>query len=459
MPPELLGDIFYHCAHYCPDAPVILSMVCKRFRSVVLSTPRAWTSLRLSVSQRGEREVIRKAGLWLSLAGACCVDLYIDIEGQTTSFAESHQFLVAFLQHNTARIGYLNVRSQTEKAAHSFLRALYCPLPFSPSSSQLPLKTLRIRISGDKPGPPAASAASSVFHSLTLLPQLKSLQLTNHLLPSVYTPDLHNLQALSVVRPLRAPPISLTQLLQIIQAAPCLHELEVSARVVDSTHPELPSELYLPTLKRLSLRTNRVPLLLEAFILPALEELRINDLDGKRVGATSELVRSLEVLNSKLQAHGCSEWSVKILEFMGLILHWENEDVQTWEWCLGRMKRLEDIYMTSSDEGFRQLARFLAKNYGESLPCPVLHTVHLNGSYCVDHANLVKECRPGVDVIFDRSTHEQRPWPPVKPRVGRGFGFGFGSRFAAHRGASRTASPDIPEHQEFALVPEIDDSW
>ncbi|KAF9015957.1 hypothetical protein BDZ89DRAFT_1076047 [Hymenopellis radicata] len=417
IPPELLGDIFYHCAHYCPDAPVMLSMVCKRFRGVALSTPRAWTSLRLSVSQRDERDVIRKAGLWLSLAGACCVDLYIDIEGQTTSIAESHQFLVAFLQHNTARIGYLN------------------------------------------PGLPAASAASSVFHSLTLLPQLKSLQLTNHLLPSVYTPDLHNLQALSVVRPLRAPPLSLTQLLQIIQAAPCLHELEVSARVVDGTHPELPSELYLPTLKRLSLRTNRVPLVLEAFILPALEELRINDLDGKRVGATSELVRSLEVLNSKLLAHGCSEWSVKILEFMGLTLHWENEDVQTWEWCLGRMNRLEDIYLTSSDEGFRQLARFFTKNYGESLPCPVLHTVHLNGSHCVDHANLLKERRPGVDVIFDWSAHPQRPWPPVKPRIGRGFGFGFGSRFAAQRGPSRSASPDIPEHKEFALVPEIEDSW
>lgn len=450
IPHELLGEVFVRCSYYSADAPIILSTVCQRFRAVALNTPRAWRSLRLSVCREKERETIRKAGLWFSLSGVCCLDLYVDIEGQTTNIPETHPHLIVFLQRHTTRISSLNVRSETEKAAHSFLDALYFPLPFSPSPTQLPLKTLRLRVASDTPGLPATSAATSVFHSFTHIPHLKSLQLTNHKLPSLFTPDFHNLQTLTIARPLRAPPISVQQLLQIVHAAPYLVNLEIASRVVHAeTHQPLFEELYLPYLKNLSLRTNEVPSLIEVLVAPALEELHINDLDGKRHGASAELTQSLQTVSRKLMSRGALDWRVKRLYITGLSLHRDDPGAQTWEWCLGRARILEELSVFSNDEDFEVLVNFLVGEYAGTCICPLLRMIHVSGLESFDRMERLKRERPGIEIILDApetrgvtsrsssrdSSRDRRPGSGSGG--GGGFGFGFGSRFAIQRNGSK----------------------
>ncbi|KAK0186047.1 hypothetical protein F5146DRAFT_1069025 [Armillaria mellea] len=450
IPHELLGEVFVRCSSYSADAPLILSTVCQRFRAVALNTPRAWRSLRLSVCPEKERETIRKAGLWFARSGVCCLDLYVDIAGHKDDIPETHPHLIVFLQRHTTRIASLNVRSETEKAAHSFLDALYFPLPFSPSPTQLPLKTLRLRVASDTPGLPATSAATSVFHSFTHIPHLKSLQLTNHKLPSLFTPDFHNLQTLTIARPLRAPPISVQQLLQIVHAAPYLVNLEIASRVVHAeTHHPLFEELYLPYLKNLSLRTNEVPSLIEVLVAPVLEELHINDLDGKRHGASAELTQSLQTVSRKLMSRGALDWRVKRLYITGLSLHRDDPGAQTWEWCLGRARALEELSVASNDEDFEVLVSFLGGEYAGTCVCPLLRMIHVSGLESFDGVERLKRERPGIEIIPDPpekrgvtsrsssrdSSRDRRPGGGSGG--GAGFGFGFGSPFAAQRNGSR----------------------
>ncbi|KIM29288.1 hypothetical protein M408DRAFT_68186, partial [Serendipita vermifera MAFF 305830] len=45
LPVEILSEIFVHCRTVSWLAPVKISEVCRLWRQVVLSTPRAWTSI------------------------------------------------------------------------------------------------------------------------------------------------------------------------------------------------------------------------------------------------------------------------------------------------------------------------------------------------------------------------------------------------------------------------------
>lgn len=86
VPPEILGEIFYQCSLYASDAPLALSAVCSRFRSVALTTPQIWRRLRLVVNSEDElAQATAKAKRWFSLAGTCSLDLYIDLSALTTT--------------------------------------------------------------------------------------------------------------------------------------------------------------------------------------------------------------------------------------------------------------------------------------------------------------------------------------------------------------------------------------
>jgi hypothetical protein len=54
LPPEVLGEIFFFCLRFdkdllvtphLDDAPLVLCVVCRQWRSVVLSTPKLWNSI------------------------------------------------------------------------------------------------------------------------------------------------------------------------------------------------------------------------------------------------------------------------------------------------------------------------------------------------------------------------------------------------------------------------------
>ncbi|KAF8891938.1 hypothetical protein CPB84DRAFT_1683195, partial [Gymnopilus junonius] len=69
LPDDVLSEIFYQCLPTdrppilgASDAPTLLMRVCKRWRSVVLSSPRLWAQLSISFS--GEDSIYGLPGSW-----------------------------------------------------------------------------------------------------------------------------------------------------------------------------------------------------------------------------------------------------------------------------------------------------------------------------------------------------------------------------------------------------------
>lgn len=76
IPPEVLGEIFYHCLPTAPiyvtprdvESPMVLTQVCRHWRAVAMATPRLWTSITLHVG-RATSEVYRSmCEAWLGRA-------------------------------------------------------------------------------------------------------------------------------------------------------------------------------------------------------------------------------------------------------------------------------------------------------------------------------------------------------------------------------------------------------
>lgn len=75
IPPEVLGEIFYHCLPIAPyvtprdvESPMVLTQVCRHWRAVAMSTPRLWTSITLHVDLATEEGYRSMCEAWLGRA-------------------------------------------------------------------------------------------------------------------------------------------------------------------------------------------------------------------------------------------------------------------------------------------------------------------------------------------------------------------------------------------------------
>ncbi|KAF4596882.1 hypothetical protein EYR38_008273 [Pleurotus pulmonarius] len=403
IPPELLGEIFGHCTAFCPDAPVVLSAVCTSFRDVVRRTPPVWTRLRISIRQspddRGRNDArekeASKAALWFAMARNCPLSLYVVLNGveaepQLATGDDHNGYFsripcINVIQANTPQIQALSIRTSSEDVAHKFLHFLYPPSLHCSS-----LRRLNINVFPDAPLTPSLSrpnVAAPPPHILPLpaLSNLRALKLTNHSFPSPVS--FSTLESLSIVRPLRATPISASDILLCLHANPSLVDIHIDCRVSesedittsptdktatassdedaneDSAASSLPRIFSLPLVTHLSLRGNHLPLILNALVLPSLTNLTLDDLDGKNpthhLGAT---FRGLLVRSALATSHGRINITSLSLTNACMFTHvvdhhahgdrgWDGDgdEVPVWQWCFSRMEGLEVLSAGNTD--------------------------------------------------------------------------------------------------------------
>ncbi|KAF4570938.1 hypothetical protein EYR36_001793 [Pleurotus pulmonarius] len=403
IPPELLGEIFGHCTAFCPDAPVVLSAVCTSFRDVVRRTPPVWTRLRISIrqspSERGRNDArekeASKAALWFAMARNCPLSLYVVLNGVEAepqlATGDDHDGYfsripcINVIQANTPQIQALSIRTSSEDVAHKFLHFLYPPSLHCSS-----LRRLNINVFPDAPLTPSLSrpnVAAPPPHILPLpaLSNLRALKLTNNSFPSPVS--FSTLESLSIVRPLRATPISASDILLCLHANPSLVDIHIDCRVSesedittsptdktatassdedaneDSAASSLPRIFSLPLVTHLSLRGNHLPLILNALVLPSLTNLILDDLDGKNpthhLGAT---LRGLLVRSALVTSHGRINITSLSLTNACMFTHvvdhhahgdrgWDGDgdEVPVWQWCFSRMEGLEVLSAGNTD--------------------------------------------------------------------------------------------------------------
>uniref|UniRef100_A0A0W0FMB5 F-box domain-containing protein n=1 Tax=Moniliophthora roreri TaxID=221103 RepID=A0A0W0FMB5_MONRR len=392
LPFEILGVVCGHCTSYNADAPLILSLVNRTFHAVVHGTPRAWSKLKLSQSQGSERSLVRKAGLWFARACECGLDLFVDITGDQTL-----PFLIAFLSHHRENILTLNVQSTTELKAYDFLDAIFPSKPTSCPTHPAHLRNLRLRITSDITQA-APSSWSPVWNSFDRFPGLRSLKLTNHILPALPTPNLSSLHTLCILRPLRAPPLATHKIARLIRSAPMLEVLEVDTRI--SVTPGVEGGIETNRLQKLSLRTNNLPSVLSLVAPATLEELRLIDLDGRRVGAAFQLGAAVKRI---------SLGRLRSLEVSGV--SFTSNGAENWQWCINHMGKLESMSISDFHGDSSNLVSLLTAG-----ACSDLRYVCLSGLKALSPLQKLKMARPDVTV----------EWETVASRT-RVFEIGVGS--------------------------------
>ncbi|KAF9239821.1 hypothetical protein BU15DRAFT_61745 [Melanogaster broomeanus] len=75
IPPEVLGEIFYHCLPGTPfltprnaECPMVLTQVCHLWRAVAMSSPRLWSSVTIHLQKALCTEILPGYDTWLARA-------------------------------------------------------------------------------------------------------------------------------------------------------------------------------------------------------------------------------------------------------------------------------------------------------------------------------------------------------------------------------------------------------
>ncbi|KJA21339.1 hypothetical protein HYPSUDRAFT_743325 [Hypholoma sublateritium FD-334 SS-4] len=312
--------------------------------------------------------------------------------------------LARLLHQHRHRIHGLALHSTTVDEAEHFFTALYPPQSSCGATDhpRLPLESLSFHASSDGVHRSLAlnlahlrhkhKPATRVSLSHCHFPNLSHLKFVNHPLPDIISDgdgltrapmnNARNLRTLSVVYPIRFAPISVDRILQVLGSAPLLEKLEIEARVIDTTSPSpaTPSTptsplssatsyfsapgsptpapgpqadlIALPFLTHLALRINSLPALLSHLLLPSLDTLRIDDLDGKRSRAAAQTAAVLRQLLVRMElpcAAAPRPAGLRVLDMCGIALagapgeRSAAEAAAVWAWCVRRMRALEEL--------------------------------------------------------------------------------------------------------------------
>ncbi|KZP22107.1 hypothetical protein FIBSPDRAFT_953196 [Athelia psychrophila] len=82
-PPEIFTEIFLHCVGGSLEHPnpTLLASICSRWRSIALSSPELWASLRLIIKPHNLESQTALATMWLSRAGTHPLSICLDTIG------------------------------------------------------------------------------------------------------------------------------------------------------------------------------------------------------------------------------------------------------------------------------------------------------------------------------------------------------------------------------------------
>lgn len=388
LPPEILGEVFVHCASQNPNSPLSLRRVSKSFHEVVNTTPRVWEHLTLRLNGKSRQDADDKARLWFERSRSCPVDVRVEIDQATSDYssATTSESLSSTLSTYVDRVRTLDILAPSEIEARTILDSMY-----TGTSTTAGAQSISIRISSTTPPNLRLSSLDARFPRL---PNLQRLTLTNHTISFLSFADFDHLRELSISCPIRFPPISVASIMGILRKSPLLESLFLESRMVDGpsatnspasenppgsdaqgtsdsdTPAGTPSLVHLPFLTRLSLRVNAIPAVLSQLLLPNLNDLHLEDLNGKRQGASRETATVLRQLLVRMELPNEYRMGkgLRVLDLVGVeiahpALHLGlehqveqqqpqlSEDEATWAWCFKRMAALQELSVSKSDVG------------------------------------------------------------------------------------------------------------
>ncbi|KAF7293993.1 hypothetical protein MKEN_01445400 [Mycena kentingensis (nom. inval.)] len=320
LPHELLGEVFADCAACSPDAPLALVSVSHLFRAVAYSTPAVWTHLNLEAAS-----AIEKAALWFAQSRVCRVHVQLDLTRSTNTDASA---ILDALRLNAHRISSLLLRVDHQAQALSALSAIYA------TADAPTLHALTVHADALKPAPHPPSQVLA-FPPLPGLAELEVTNITLALLPSL---DLGRLQRLRLVQPLVSAPFTTDDVVDLLSATPALTSLWLEARISDlsasgTTH-------FMQALEDVHLRANNLIPLLDRLIPPRLHSLYLDDMDGRRAGASEDVANALHRLLVRMELGQGDVTNNELREFELVGVDVDRETTM-WDRCMQKMKALE----------------------------------------------------------------------------------------------------------------------
>ncbi|KAM6501384.1 hypothetical protein JOM56_004398 [Amanita muscaria] len=455
LPPEVIGNFMYYCSLTWPDAPLVLSVVSRLFYNIVRTAPRVWTNLELHYSSiQDEYRCVRKARQWFSRAGACSLHVLVDISRNLSPIlastlinaADNEHTLPLVMMHQIQRIDSLTLCAAIHEAAHCFL-SIICGEnvtldPDFPSVARL--RSLTLDITRESNGAPSHFGGSNPSRSAISFhfPSLQVLEITNHAL-SYLDIDISQLRVLIVAGHLRASPLAPGLVRDILRKATKLEHLEFQSRLSnDDTHdgarsptsyPETEQStlITLSSLSHLTLKTNHILSILSHLVLPGLQTLRIEDLDGRRPNAAYEtglVFHQLLTRTGKPYEEDMVGVALKRLELVGVNLGRKGDtmgitvkggqkhqgkglEISPWRLAFRKMKTLQDLRVEKVDidalfDLLLQASKRPSDATGEVI-CPRLETLfivvpHVSTSSVTDF----QKRRPHVALILQDGEHE-----------------------------------------------------
>lgn len=269
IPPEVLGEVFYHCLSKTPyitprdiEAPMVLTRVCRHWHAVAMSTPRLWSSLSIHLQKTACEVYRRGCESWLSRAKS--VPLAIRVLNDVHMFAADPTLLSSVVVWLRPLIG-----QSTDLWWHGpSLPTLFVP----ESDTDLPIQRLRITSHRDTPAIHFPGPAKRLLTA--------SLQCLNYDLQSLDGIHLpwDNLVELNMHFAL----FSSTLLIQLLTRCDHLRTLVVSCLSADEDQRAVlgalpPGSITHPQLRRIEIKVIRAGLdaLFSTLTLPALEDLDV----------------------------------------------------------------------------------------------------------------------------------------------------------------------------------------
>ncbi|KAF5320443.1 hypothetical protein D9611_010737 [Ephemerocybe angulata] len=374
LPSEVLGEIFVRCANADPDAPLVLRAVSRSFHAALHSTPCAWAHLHIHLIDIADNGPANKVAFWFRHVSMALIRVTVNVEvgwgwgarggarGGVPCYAPPLPPLsrvLLGLREGVGRVGSLEVRAPGEVDVGVVMRGVY-PVRaagygcWDMGMERPPLEALEIVVAADTPrGVPLLVNGRA---EIPYLPRLRTLEVVNYYGLDRYLEyaELGALREMRMEWEVRWRLVNVRGLVKVLGRARGVEKMSLAGKMVREyagteyvmplieeaevqNGDEAPTFTYLPKLKELTIRTNAVPVVLSYLVLPRLEKLRLEDLDGKRVGAGVETARAVEGLVRRAGLVGVGDrererevgGGLKELEVVGVDLGLSPAD--TWE--------------------------------------------------------------------------------------------------------------------------------
>lgn len=275
IPDEVLSEILEHVVKFNYGLISIydrgnLSLVCRRFRRVVLETPRMWTDINSS-----HKKPYILACLTKSKSAGLCIDLSFNANRFSYSLDQSLSIFSTIL-HHSSRWEQLHVYVSTEQAKSENLEKLRQSKLFS--SIHLPsLHTLTLGGPLFRGFSPAQEEFNAFYQSWEM-PNLRSLRINHGVPKSIVAPNLISVE-LDLVSFDDGTGTS-QQLQDFVSAVPTVEELYISLYRGDRQGFHRDFVLDMPKLKALNLSAlcagrSDIRSLMVALRAPALRKMKI----------------------------------------------------------------------------------------------------------------------------------------------------------------------------------------